>query len=481
MHSIVRFYPLALRSLAAAAALVLAGCSPDKDAIVDPHGGGANDPTFANVKSSLQTSCGTCHSASSGRPFHVGMDSAALVGSGFLNPGSPSASVLLLKPRSTSHGGGVVATFGTRDSALIAAWVGKLPNVATNTLGAARTEFAPVIDGLGDALWLQSKPLTVPIGGGWAAATTVTFRAMYDDNYVYMHLRWRDNEASYRRNPWVKNANGTWSVSPAKPRPTDGTDWAAYMAARGGASFDPEAPEYMYEDKLALIFNTYGASTVPEFETVGCATACHDPNRNGSPGTTYNGTRQDLAAKKYLMQPGQILDMWHWKLVRQHAVGKIDDQYVRYWVPVNDATASNGGRASDEGAAGYRDNPAINGRPTFKSRTMGIMPPTYSIAETDTLRMTDDEVAALPPGTFVANMLTSPLGGKRADVDARAVYDRVAKVWTMEIRRRLVTGDDKDVQFNDLTRTYKWGVAVFDNAQIEHSYSGSPLSLVFLP
>ena len=61
----------------------------------------------------------------------------------------------------------------------------------------------------------------------------------------------------------------------------------------------------------------------------------------------------------------------------------------------------------------------------------------------------------------------------------RAVYDKVAQTWTLEIRRRLVTGDDKDVQFDDLARKYKWGVAVFDNAQIEHSVSGTPISLVF--
>ena len=53
------------------------------------------------------------------------------------------------------------------------------------------------------------------------------------------------------------------------------------------------------------------------------------------------------------------------------------------------------------------------------------------------------------------------------------------KPWTYEIRRKLVTGDDKDVQFDDLNRTYKFGIAVFDNAQIEHSWSPALLRLVF--
>lgn len=467
-------------SLATLTLLVLAtACTPDKDEIIGP-GGNSNAPIFANVQTALTASCGSCHGAASGRTFTVTMDSAALLGSGLLNPANPSLSSLLLKTRSASHGGGVVSAFSTRDSALVASWIASLPNVDATTLTAAKTEFAPTIDGQGEALWLQGPSLSVPIGGGWAAATSVSLRALYDDNYLYLYFRWHDREASYRRVPWVKNADGTWSTQPAKPRPTDGTDWAQYMAARGGAAFDPEAPEYAYEDKFAVIWNTYGSGTVPQFEQAGCAVACHDPARGGLPGTTYNLTRQDQGAKKYLTTAGQILDMWHWKLVRHNMNSIVDDQFVRHWVPVNDASAANGGRASDAGELGYRSNPAVNGRPTYRSASYGTLPVIHSFAEGDTLRMTDAEVAAFPAGTRVANMITSTATGSRADVQGRAVFDPVAQVWTMEIRRRLVTSDaTNDVQFTDLARSYKFGLAVFDNAQIEHSYSGVPLNLVF--
>jgi hypothetical protein len=50
------------------------------------------------------------------------------------------------------------------------------------------------------------------------------------------------------------------------------------------------------------------------------------------------------------------------------------------------------------------------------------------------------------------------------------VYDAANKTWTLEIRRQLVTADVTDVEFDDLSREYAFGVAVFDNAQIEHSY-----------
>ncbi|MBA3889405.1 MAG: hypothetical protein H0X64_02645 [Gemmatimonadaceae bacterium] len=472
-----------LRTTAMMAALGLAACTADKDAIVDPAPGD-DTPSFAAVQATLTRACGSCHAAGSGRTFTVAMDSAALVGSGLLNPLNPGASPLLVKARSSAHGGGNVTAFTKGDSALVAAWAALQPNVGANTLFATRTDFAPTIDGLGEALWTQAQPIVIPIGGGWAAADAVAMRALYDDHYLYIYLRWTDNQASFKRQPWIRRDDGTWLAQAAKPTPAAETEWNAYMAANApaGGRFDPEAPQFLYEDKLALIWNTYAAAThVPEFETAGCAAACHDPSKGGKPGTTYNYARQDLAAKKYLTVQGQILDMWHWKLVRHNQQSKVDDQHVRYWAPVNDATAPSGGRAGDAGLEGYRTNPATSGRPTFKSRLTGHNNPFYAIAEVDTVRMTDAELAAMPAGTVVANVLTSPMTGNRAQIDGRGVHDNVAKVWTMEIRRRLVTGDDKDVQFDDRTRAYTFGIGVFDNAQIEHSYSGMPLSLVFKP
>lgn len=467
--------------LATAILLFATACTVDKDAIAGP-GGNSDDPTFANVSAALGASCGSCHATGSGRTFTLALDSSGMLGSGLVNPAAPGTSAILVKPRSASHGGGIVPTWSTRDSALVAAWIGLLPNVSATTLAAYHTEFVPAIDGVGEAIWLQAQPLTMSIGGGWAAATSVTARAMYDEGYLYLYLRWYDNQASFRRQPWVKAADGTWSVSAAKPTPVNGEDWQDYMARYGGAGFDREAAQFKYEDKLALMWNTYGASTVPGFETLGCAVTCHDPTNGYNPGTTYNGVRQDSAAKKYLTTNGQILDMWHWKLVRHNMNAIVDDQYVRYWVPVNDASAANGGRASDAGNQGYGSNPALNGHPRYKSSVGGYAPAIWSWPSTENVEISDAEAAALPIGSEVGNMITVPVTGSRADVMGVAVYNPVAKVWTMEIRRRLVTSDaTNDVQFSDLTRAYKFGVAVFDNAQIEHSYSGVPFSLTFRP
>jgi Ethylbenzene dehydrogenase len=82
---------------------------------------------------------------------------------------------------------------------------------------------------------------------------------------------------------------------------------------------------------------------------------------------------------------------------------------------------------------------------------------------------------------MLPNMITKgpTSGSDRADIDARGVYNPANSTWTVEIRRPLITGSSNDVQFNDLSREYSFGVAVFDNAQIEHSWSPTVLKLVF--
>ena len=55
-------------------------------------------------------------------------------------------------------------------------------------------------------------------------------------------------------------------------------------------------------------------------------------------------------------------------------------------------------------------------------------------------------------------------------------------VWTLEMSRSLTTsaGAEEDVQFDDLGAEYLFGVAVFDNTQINHAVHDGVLKLVFL-
>lgn len=446
-------------------------CNDDSSPTDPPALGNA----FADVSRILQSDCAGCHGPSADRAFQAGMDSASLVGSGFIDPTSPGQSLLLTKPRSVAHGGGIVGAFTDEDSLALAAWIARQPAVGAARLIAVRATGTIAADGSdAEDSWRNTKWLAVKIGGGWADARELYLKALYDNTYLYMLVKWEDDAASYKRQPFQKLADGSWKKTAAKPLPKDGEDWASYM----GASFDEEGPSIMYEDKLALAWNTYGAGTSPGFEQDGCAALCHDPSKNFQPGTRYNYSDPKQAAKKYTNSTSEVVDLWHWKLVRQNDAFRMDDQYVRAWT-VGDAGEGDGGRASDTGAGGYTDNPAqADGRPTYRGKLISPSP-FFSFPIADTTRLTAAELDALPVGAYIASMMTAPLGGTRADIDGRGYYNPNTDTWLYEIRRKLVTGDSKDVQFDLLTREYKFGVAVFDNAQIEHSWSPAPLRLTF--
>ena len=74
-----------------------------------------------------------------------------------------------------------------------------------------------------------------------------------------------------------------------------------------------------------------------------------------------------------------------------------------------------------------------------------------------------------------------PMMGGRADILARNNYEN--GVWTLEVMRALKTegenADTQDVQFTDMGKTYPFGVAVFDNSQINHLYHLETLELKF--
>jgi mono/diheme cytochrome c family protein len=455
--------------------VLVAACSSDSAS--GPNAGGAN---FAAVKAILTDNCASCHGAASGRFFLVTMDSSELQQSGLVDPANPAQSLLALKATNmTPHGGGLIAGFTAANQALVNEWVAKLPPATPSLVeaikvGSGTSIQPPTIDGFFDPVWDRVARVRLRVAEGWGEAEFVTVQAAYDATYLYMLVVWDDDKASTRRQPWVKQADGTWKVLDAKsPLPNPGVTWAQY---KGAAFNEEDNTRFNYEDKLAIMWNTYGASTVAGFEQSGCTVMCHDPARSNGPGTTYNYTTQATAAKKYTNAAAEIADLWHWKLVRNNQHGKADDQFVRYWVP-GPTGAADGGRASDVGAAGYASNPAVGGLPQYRGPSLTVPP--YYIFDNQKVLLTVSELNSLPSGAEIPNMITSGPTGTRADVDAKGLYN--SGTWGVEIRRKLVTNDVNDVQFTDLLRQYAFGVAIFDNAQIEHRYTPMVAKLVFKP
>lgn len=310
-----------------------------------------------------------------------------------------------------------------------------------NVLIAKRVAAAPTLDGVMEDAWKAAPLLTVKVLGGRnlpGGTAEVTLRALYTADTVYFLAQYRDPTDSVRRSPWVKQADGTWQ------KPKDPND-------KGGDN------NLYYEDKFAMLWNI----SSPAFEQRGCLSGCHTGE-----GKPYGN--------KYTANPGERLDMWHWKGVRTGPVAQMDDQYVdstRY----DPEKAREAGRKSDpKTGGGYVDNVSDDKKgPKFALKGNKPAPP-YWILDSEKDPLDDSKYKA---GDEVPGIIVAPITGDRGDIAAKHVWKNGAM--TIEFARKLVTGSEFDVQFGDLRKEYAFGVAVFDNAQVRHAFLPGALKLVF--
>ena len=130
-----------------------------------------------------------------------------------------------------------------------------------------------------------------------------------------------------------------------------------------------------------------------------------------------------------------VWEIWHWKAFRTNPQGYATDKTHRY------ATSKPEGRANvhkaRDGSEIWISRPEDAGDTVEKKQAA---PTTYQ----------GDRVPQYSPGTP---------SGSAADVRAKGVW--ASGRWTLEIERRLVTGQPDDTAF-DLTRSYKMALATFD-------------------
>ncbi len=310
-----------------------------------------------------------------------------------------------------------------------------------NLMVAKKAAAAPALDGTMDATWKAAEPLTVKVVGGRGlqnGSTEVSVRAVYTADTVYFLMQYKDETDSVKREPWQKQADGSWK------KLVDPND-------KGGDN------NLYYEDKWAMIWNINS----PSFEQKGCFTACHTGE-----GKPYGN--------KYLPNPGERADIWHMKGVRTGSIGQIDDQYL-------DATrydkdkAPEAGRKSDPSTGGGYSNNVNDAKNGPKFALKGNKPaPPYWIVDGEKEPFDDSKYKA---GDEVPSIIVAPFTGDRGDISAKIVYKdgvRTSVFW-----RKLATGSEYDVQFTDSKKEYAFGVAVFDNAQVRHAYSPGVLKLKF--
>ena len=320
---------------------------------------------------------------------------------------------------------------------------------ADQTLISTKAGSPIVLDGMADKAWDGAKAIAVTVdnlpyepdnGYEGMEETDVEVKSLYDDQYVYFLITYKDPTKSLERFPWVKQEDGSWKK----------------MANKDSTGHD----NTYYEDKFAMWWNI----STKGFEEEGCMIACH----LDQPG-------DKSAGRKYTAADGETIDMWHAKYVRSLPMGMFDDQYVD---DNTDPKENKGwGRKGDTGKGGYTNNDnADKTAPAFMNLN----------------RTEDDKYFVIPSkkapfvdnfkaGDVVPGIDIKPMMGGRADILARNHYEN--GVWTLEVMRALKTegenAETQDVQFTDMGKTYPFGVAVFDNSQINHLYHLETLELKF--
>lgn len=319
----------------------------------------------------------------------------------------------------------------------LALWLGlillALPNVGAaqdTTLVAKKVAAGPTLDAKPDPAWQQATPLAIKVSGGKnlpGGSTEVTLRALYDAETVYFLAQWKVPAKGERRAPFEKQADGTWKQL---KDPND----------KGGDN------NQYYEDKLAVIW----AIQAPSFEKSGCFAGCH------------MGETKPYG-NKYL-PAGETADIWHWKSIRTGSVDQIDDQYLDS-TKYDKEKAPEAGRKSDpKTGGGYANNKLVNGKPEWARKGNAPAPP-YYILESEKAAFDDSQYKA---SHEVPGILVAPFTGDRGDIPAVATF--ADGTWTLEWSRKLKTGSQYDVQFDDLKKKYAFGVAVFANAQVRHAF-----------
>lgn len=304
---------------------------------------------------------------------------------------------------------------------------------------------SPALDGLADdAVWADAPVYEVSTRrGANEGNTTIMLQSVYTEDMVYFLIRWEDPTQSFLRSPWEMQADGTWiQLNDPDDAGGDNNLW--------------------YEDKLAMIWPIN--NSIADFDADGCFTACHRSD-DGDPKPYGN---------KYTENEGETGDIWHWKSVRN--LNQIDDQYLDS-TPYSADTPEAGRKSDPKDSGGYTNN--IN-----EEKTAPAFMPSGDDFPRDGSPGFILQSEAVPfdpslfePGDRLPGVVISEIVGDRGDISAGWTWED--GMWTLEFGRALVTGSEFDVQFDDLTAMYYFGIANFDNAQVRHAFEGDPIAFVF--
>ncbi len=289
----------------------------------------------------------------------------------------------------------------------------------SSILTAERISEPITIDGYAnESSWSRISIFTTNLKDGSIGEVEVGLHALYDGDHIYIHASWPDPTESVKKKLWTFN----------------GSEWLK--------SGD--------EDRLAIFWNI--DDSVEGFNIGGCAMLCH-------------GDRM------HTNSPDEKADSWHWKASRTNPTGYMDDKFVNETVvpyvdgPLEGSRILVGRHGDAITSGGYRSN--INedkpGPRYYEPNPIGLEDARFIFQS----EIDNGEAVEIISQTLFENgdsvpgyILEKPVGS-RGDIEAKGVWKD--GIWNLEIKRKLNTGHDDDVQF-DTTRIYRFGIAVMDNS-----------------
>jgi Ethylbenzene dehydrogenase len=323
-------------------------------------------------------------------------------------------------------------------------------------LVSSMTSTVIVLDAFAEPAWDSAASLEVKLdelpykpnnGYDGMKETMVTIKSLYDNNYVYFYIQYDDPTKSLERFPWVKQSDGSWKQ----------------LINKDSTGHD----NTYYEDKLGMFWEVKARG----FKKKGCDVACHMAE-NG----ITNGMKDTSPGRKYTNKPGETIDMWHWKGVRTNVLGIFDDQFVD---STKDPKANkNWGRKGDAKlGGGYKNNVNKNKTGPIYMNSPYSEDNKYFVVPWARAKFVD----TFKTGDMVPGIYLSEFTGSRGDIKVKGAWKEGK--WTLEVKRALVTMGEKsktqDVQFDNLSKKYYFGMSVFDNSQINHIYHNKSIEFSF--
>lgn len=311
-------------------------------------------------------------------------------------------------------------------------------------LTSVKVKIPPKLDGKEqDDAWKKAKPVEVEAEDG----PEIYIKSVHTKDKVFFLLTWKDWTESINSDKWVY----------------DGNKWGIKQEKR----WEDEPPWEADSDRFCFQWPLRDEVLIKKFAKKGCAVLCHKPEKEN---------------KMFTNGPHEASDIWQWRASTTNPLGYADDGFLDH-TNISKKDERNADKRIN--AAHKWDEPGPGGNINVRNKE-GEGPKWMSKASSKKSFLIKGQevplnISRIKKGDAIPGWVLARPNGSRGDIDASAKYDKDKGSWTLELSRKLVTDDPAhDVQFDDLSKSYYFGIAVWENDRLYgHTRVKKPIALTF--